>query len=453
MNNVIKQTNMTMKIKIWFVILVIIPMFGGETAEAATAIIDDTVVVDATGVVPLTPGPLLDDFRYAAGINVWRDVTGTFSKYATPPPDAICTISYTDDTPPFGHSLQLDYDVTRPESFSGYFSKLGGASLGAYTTISFWVKGASGGEYFKIELKNNSTTKYWDSTEGTHYYRNSAAVYITDYLDGGVTTSWQKVTIPLHNFANLDGWTSMKEFVIVFENYQSGINGSPKDSILYIDNISFSSDTPVGVVRIDHFGDKVGTCALGGNIGDFPGDGGTAQYSFTSVEGTYHNSSNAMLSEYDVTTGYAGHFIVFGGGNADDNLGAVEKPEKMGWIKIPHNFSSYQYLTFWVRAESVTKNPEGVKIELVTNDPWGGYFWVIPGTITTSWKKYALELDGLSLTTVKQMNFVYEKWRIDGWGGDRAGTLYIDEIQFETSQYYQSHPDTSPLLAPTRLRD
>ncbi|MCK4462836.1 MAG: hypothetical protein KAU58_00825 [Candidatus Omnitrophica bacterium] len=397
----------------------------------------DPVAISGEGMLSLTPGPLLDDFRHAAGVNVWGSVTGTFSKEDPPLSDAFCAASYTGDPSIVfggtGYSLQLDYNVSGTETYAGYFSDMAGVDISSYKYLSFWVRGtnSSSGEYFKIELKNNSTTKYWDSLEGTHYYRNSAVGYITDYLDGGVTTEWKKVSIPLHNFVNLDSWISMKELVIIFENSQSNDNGSPTQGTIYIDDIKFE-DASVDVVRIDHFGDEIGTCALGGNIGDFPGAGGTASHSFSSVAGTYHNSPNAMLSEYNVTSGYAGHFIIFGGGNADGSLSAVEKPEKMGWIKIPHDFSDYSQVTFYAKAKSATENPKVIRVEFLDNSSHTSSFVIVTG-ITTNWSLHQIPLSSvpeLDETTIKQITFVYEGWRI-GTAGSKIGTLYIDEVQFE----------------------
>lgn len=421
-----------MKLKAITPILVIFVLACGSPNTFAYEPLDGAVAITSRGTIPLTPGPLLDDFTDGIGINTWGDLTGTFS---SDDPPISCNASYESDTGIVfggtGYSLKLDYNVSQSASYAGYYSKLGGANLASYTSLSFWIRGGLGGEFFKVELKNNSTTKCYDAHEDTNYYRNSAAVYITDYMDGGVTTEWKKVTIPFHNFANLDEWASMKELVIVFENSQSEANGSPKDGIVYIDDISFGS-TSVDVVRIDHFGDKLGICALGGNIGDFDESPPAKVYSFSNTN--YAGSpcgSYSLLSEYDVTYKWAGISIIFGGGNADNNLDMTGvKPEKMGWIKIPHDFSEYTYLSLWMKARSENENPKALKIELKHDSGTGRFYTDTLHSITGSWQQWRIPLAdfaGLEKATIKEMTFVYEDRKVYY----AVGAIYIDNVQFE----------------------
>lgn len=368
-------------------------VFGGVVDTAGVevnSIVEETILL----------GPVLDDFNDGGKLNNWGHETGSFSDGG-----ASCVDSRDATSPQEGlFCLKLDYNVSASASYAGYWSPLGGEDLGGYTTISFWVKGTVGGEYFKVELKNNSTNPN----------RNRAAVYVTDYLDGGVTTDWQEVTIPFHNFVNLDSWNNMKELVFVFENSQSVTNGSSTQGTIYIDSISFSTSS-VNEVRIDYFGDKLGTCALGGNIGDMPTENFT--HSFTTNE--YVSLPSALESTYNVTSdSWGGQFIIFGGGED-------------GWTEIPHDFSDYNYVIVWIKAKSATKNPKILKVEIVDNSKT---CYVILRKITTSWQRYPIPLsafDGLNKKNLRKMTFVYEDWRIDGDGGSRTGVLYMDDIQFE----------------------
>jgi len=392
-------------LKITTTMALILPLCGVVFAG-----VDRTAGVAVNSVVqePITPGPVLDDFNDGGKLNNWGYNTGSFDFQG-----GSCIDSRVTTSPQEGpYCLKLDYDVSSKDSYSGYWTLLGGENLSAYTSISFWVKGTVRGELFKVELKNNSADNN----------RNHAAIYVTDYLDGGVTTSWQQVTIPFHNFVNLDSWNNMIELVFVFENYQSGINGSPLQGTIYIDRISFGS-SPVNEVRIDYFGDKIGTCALGGNIGDMqpnnppPTDFG---HSFTTTSGNYISSPSALESTYNVagSNDWGGQFIIFGGG-AD------------GWTEIPHNLSDYNYLSLYVKAKSETENPKKVKIEIIDNS---GTRWVRLTDITTSWKDYTIQLtsfSGLDKTTIRKMTIVYEQGVIDTAGGSRQGVLYIDNLQFE----------------------
>lgn len=429
---------------------------------------DRSASVAASGTKPLVVGPILDDFRYAAPINVWNAPAGVFSRSTVIPTPANekCAASYTNNPAitygGTGNSLKLDYDVSRPfdpalpesatnySTYAGYYSSMGGGSLTsptAYTALSFYVKGAVGGEFFKIQLKNTSgdniyfaNESYPGANDATHYSRNTSSAYITDYLDSGVTTSWQKVTIPMHNFANLNGWSSMKEFVIVFENVQNTTNGTAKQGTIYIDNIAFET-TPIIAVRIDHFGDKLGVSALNGNIGTAVSASASSdlnRYGFSNVTNEYSPYPYGFKLKYNVTpTGaWAATYLIFGGGNTNvstpENPVASEHPERGGWIALPHNFGAYNYIYFGVRARSGTENPKEMKIEL--KDSAGTRAIRIIG-ITTGWQAYRISLNtdfpGLDKTAIKQLTFVFEGDRIGNAGGDRAGFVFIDSVQFE----------------------
>ena len=398
------------------VLIISVLAIGGAGIVSAYTPLGAPASITSQGQVPFTPGALLDDFSGGTSINKWGALTGTFSKSTVVPPPAneSCKASYVlDASQARGGCLKLEYNVDAADTYAGYYSLLGGASLVtpvAYTAVSFYVKGAAGGEFFKIQLKKTSS---------------SAAVYITDYLDGGVTTGWQKVTVPFHNFVNLDNGDSMTEFVIVFENAQSATNGSLTHGTVYIDNITFETTT-VPVVRIDHFGDKLGTCALGGNMGTMTGAGGVISYSFSNIAGEYSGYPYGLNLNYDVTAygAWAGVWSLFGGG-AD------------GWTAVPHDFSAYNYLYIGVRGSS-TGNPKEIKIELVDS---GGSKAVRINTITASWQYWRIPLVfnananpgfiGLDKSSIKQLNIIVEGNQVGYANGNKSGNVYIDSVQFE----------------------
>jgi len=439
------------------VLAVFILVIGSVSIVSAYTVLNTAAAIRAEGQIPFTPGPLLDNFNAGSTVNAWNCATGTFAKKDT---SASCTATYVSDPAiaygGTGRSLQLKYNVNETDSYAGYSSQLISVALipgnltspVAYTALSFYVRGAAvnGGEFFKIQLKNNSTTLLPYKT--TQYYRNTASVYITDYLDGGVTTTWKKVTIPLDNFVNLDGWTSMKEFVIVFENSQSITNASATSGTIYIDDITFEN-TPISAVRIDHFGDKIDTCALGGGIGAGGGNGGTILPAskptpiFEAVSGAsstehpplYPLYNNVMRLNYDVNSGYAFAFVIFGGGQDIDPDPATNQS---GWIAIPHDFSAYNYLYLTIRG-AIGGNPKLMKIEL---DDGGSNVKIVRITrITTDFQGYRIPLGefldsitnaaNLNKATIRKLNFVFEGDWIGGEVGNKAGTVYIDSVQFE----------------------
>lgn len=81
---------------------------------------------------------------------------------------------------------------------------LNGYDASEFTHLSFWVKGANGGEKFGIKIKDKRGTEV--NVEVTE-----------DYLeDKNVSTHWQKVTIPLEHFLNVD--MSALDVISIYSN-------------------------------------------------------------------------------------------------------------------------------------------------------------------------------------------------------------------------------------------
>jgi len=426
------------------IIAVMIVLAGGWSVDiSAYQVLGGPTSVTSQGTVPfLGPQALLDDFATNSTLNKWNCATGAFgSTLSVTTQPGYCTASWD----PAGQALKLDYDVRYSTSYSGYYSQMGGGNLTsptAYTAVSFLVKGAVGGEFFKVELKNTNSLKYWDATEATNYYRNTASVYVNDFHeDGKVTTAWRKVTIPLKNFVNLDSFSSMKEIVFTFENNMSSQNSSPTQGTIYIDNITFET-TPVSAIKVDSFKDKVTVNSLGGNMG-VTGNG-TASLSFAPMSDAYHTCLNALKYDFNVsaTYSYTAAFFIFGGGYTDNT---VEKPDKGGWIKVLQNFNAFNAITFWARAETDAKNPVGFKVELHdfvgTGD--GEPFYKIEASatnhLTASWQKYTIPFTNfkdwppyqvpLDKSRISELVFTIEERNTPL--GHEIGTIYIDDIRFE----------------------
>jgi len=215
--------------------------------------------------------------------------------------------------------------------------------------------------------------------------------------------------------------------VFVFENSQSSTNGSSTQGVVYIDNVEFSNGSSPSIVRIDHYGDKLGTCALGGNMGSMGGYGGSCSYSL--IDSDYKDYANAMYVPYNVNPGWAGIYIIFGGGN--DMNDTMEIPSKAGWISVTHDFSEYNYISFYIKAQGITYNPKAIKLELVDSVATRVG---LAANITTSWtyKKISLNVFiGLNKAAIKQLNFIFSDTLIAQYNGSKTGAIYIDKVQFE----------------------
>lgn len=121
------------------------------------------------------------------------------------------------------YALSITYDFPSGQ-WSGYWSFMrsdeSGYDLSGYQNLKFWVKGATGGEKFKVEIADTGDTL------GTE-----PEVQVTSYI-ANVTTAYQQVTIPLADFTGLDT-SAVRQVNIVFDQ-------TPRSGKVYIDNIRFT---------------------------------------------------------------------------------------------------------------------------------------------------------------------------------------------------------------------
>ena len=154
-----------------------------------------------------------------------NNIGGDFGAWDKDPNDETqtCTTEFvTEDAlgDAMGYAIRLDYDVDSPNpAYNGFWMKLVGLDATDYNALSFYIKGDPDAGFtrrVKIELKDMS---------------NKPSAYIIS----GVTDEWQKYVIPFSKFRRVRDWSSMNEFVVVFDD----INSNPKAGTIYIDQIAF----------------------------------------------------------------------------------------------------------------------------------------------------------------------------------------------------------------------
>ncbi len=336
----------------------------------------------------------------------------------------------------FGYSLRLDYDVRAQNCFAGYWSMMKDYDLSRYNYLSFWVKGKTGKEFFKVQLKVKDSA---DNIE-------KSAVYINDFIHGGLSSEWKKAVIPLDAFMNISNRTKVDEFVIVFENYQSSINQSILKSSIYIDNIIFGTKF-LEYIPIDCFGDMFGPLAVGGNTGAGGGSDGAVTNSIS--EQYYCSEPYSLRLAYDVSAGdsYAYYFMILGGG-------------ENGETKKDNDLSDYDKFSFNIKAESLDKNPHGITIELhdFSGIGTGEPFYKINKTnadrIQTYWQQFNIALsdfaDGSSIklnkSKIQEAVITFENSNVS----NASGVVYVDDLMFITETY---DPNPASPSYPYNLQD
>lgn len=155
------------------------------------------------------PYLLVDDFADTDPVNVLGGISGCFAS-----DNGSCLLYYENQ------SLRLNYNVSAPNSYAGYYSLLQQANLSSYSAITFLVKGGVGGERVQAGLRDTAM--------------NETKVLIGGYLPQGITSSWQKVTIPLTAFTSVIGWTDMNNISLTAESSIGSGAGT-----IYLDDIRF----------------------------------------------------------------------------------------------------------------------------------------------------------------------------------------------------------------------
>jgi hypothetical protein len=122
-----------------------------------------------------------------------------------------------DETQSTKMSFEPD-DALGDPAYNGFWMKLNGENATAYNTLTFYIKGDAAGfsKRVKIEMKDMS---------------NKSSPYIVS----GITDQWQKISVPFEKFRRITDWSSMNEFVVVFDD----INSSPKTGTISIDHVAF----------------------------------------------------------------------------------------------------------------------------------------------------------------------------------------------------------------------
>ncbi|MBI1880240.1 MAG: hypothetical protein HYR94_18805 [Chloroflexi bacterium] len=197
------------------------------TNEAGTVTTTHAITIDLNKVyLPIISKlslDLVDDFDDGQDPNV----LGGFSGTAWPSP---CPPTVGADYDPLNgynnspNGYRLSYNVT-PICYGVWQTDLRDYNYSGFSTLTFWIRGALGGEEPHIYLQDSDNCQFLSC----RYFVN-----VKSFLPGGqVTTQWQQARIPLSVFAipgvNL---TRLRFFQIAFEH--NNLAGT-----IYIDEIRF----------------------------------------------------------------------------------------------------------------------------------------------------------------------------------------------------------------------
>ena len=291
-----------------------------------------------------------------------------------------------------GH-IQLDYDVSVTSSYAGYYTLLSEANLTPYSAVTFMIKGAAGGEKIRAGLRDNSL--------------NETKIVIGEYLPGGITTSWQKVTIPLVAFTRVADWSSMENFNVDFENrIHSGAG------IIYLDDIKFEYIAYIPVV-VDNFNDMTGENGVGGWLWTWSGGGASINTDYDQTNRLGDSGAGYRISYSDVTGSAWGLAVM--------DLAGL-------------NASNYQTLSFYVKGAHGGEQPNIYLVSKTDEIEVRGFVDIEDYiTVTSSWQRVNIPLEIFENQGVDLSNLAYFQLGFE-WE-EMAGTIYLDNITIGSHDY------------------
>lgn len=310
-------------------------------------------------------------------------------------------------------SIKYMYEFAGGNSFVGGYLIVT-ADLSKYRTMTFYIKGAKGGETFEIGMNDVVSNRREDAVLAGSIYR---------YLPNGVTTEWQKVTIPLSDWFG-PNLSQVYSFVFNFNEEGRGI--------FWIDEITFHTELLVdresdiekqGYLLLDNF-DHNDLNLLGRKTNAYKKLPSVCQFSRVSdVRGRPSTTLRAVPSEVEGRslklaynkegTGWCGYYTL---------LNQIDGEY--------FDLSWYDKISFKVKGE---KGGETFEIGMADRN-WltigdsvkaGPVEKYLPGGITTEWQEVMIPLTDFGLLDLTQMgSFVINFHK------RQEGVLYVDDLKF-----------------------
>ena len=381
------------------------PAWGAEGPHAAPApAVAASPGVPLTDVPPLPEGTVLFDQESRFGK---RGQQGGYA--AKPSRYGIWTDARTvrPDGAPQG-ATAVRYKKVPGPSFCGVYTILLG-DLSPYATMTFWIKGAKGGETFEIGMNDTVSNKREDAVMVGSIHR---------YLPQGITTEWQQVVVPLVDFFGPD---LRRVYSIVFNFNEEG------EGKLWMEGLAFHTEALVdreteilnkGELFLDNF-DHSDLNLLGRKANAFKRLPSVCEYSRV-PEPRHGDTGRSLRLDFNKqATGWCGYYTLVKAG-----------PRYL-------DATPYKAITFWVKGAAGGENfvigvadkhweeaGDSVKSEQI-----GKY--LSGGKITAEWQKATVPLS-VFLVEMKELASIAVCFEGSVFpGGEGKGTVYLDDLTLE----------------------
>ncbi|MCX5715581.1 MAG: hypothetical protein NTV07_01725 [Candidatus Omnitrophica bacterium] len=175
---------------------------------------------------------LVDDFDVGLTSGIFSERKNRLGSYqgtwAMRPSFAIITKSSEIRRGDTGQSLVIDY--RKEAGWAGWYTLLNDIDITPYNTLSFWVRGANGGEKFDIGLADSRMQELQIDA----FFLGSVNSFIQD---GFVSKEWKQVRVPLARASSEISLSKMGSLVFWFRQGGQGR--------IYVEDIKFTNDPEV----------------------------------------------------------------------------------------------------------------------------------------------------------------------------------------------------------------
>lgn len=296
--------------------------------------------------------------------------------------------------------------------------------LSSYKALSFWIRAdnPSSTATLKVDLKLGTTEPGFRPD-------------IRNFLPNGVTSSWQKVVVPIN--ALVSGLITNNTSALATANtliFQTD-SGFPTMTV-YIDDVLFH--TKAAPVWVDNFNDGAEPGAFGFNSADYVDGVSGATLANAYDTGVFASSPAGFKITYTTAPTFSSTHVAVAQLLLDDTRNAG----------VAADVSGCNMLAFNVKGDS-NQNGKPLGIGL-SDDAIDENVHATTVTLTTDWQTIKLDpISGFGLTSstnIAQVQFWFNHPSGDGpvIGNLTSGNVYVDDVRFL---------DTSSPTAPSALLD
>lgn len=332
---------------------------------------------------------VVDNFDSPGATNLFGGASGTFSSSGA----AYCRTNVVEDTTTINnHVLEIDFNATSDNSYSGYLTSLMDADLGDMREVSLRLYAPETVPPMLLGLRCGRWVE--------------AKVSVQPYLSPPDEDGWRSLIIPLSAFRGLSNLSSLEALFITFENKLLSGAGT-----ILIDDIHFCSHPSSGKV-VDFDVHDIEQNMLGGTFN-------TIEKEAAVISTGYHKDRTCLPETGTARISYGGSIgLDYGGGRFSY---AIWETSLLGF-----DARGFQNIVIKVRGENGGEKPNIWLDDGTTRRPVRAKEFA---PITTSWQEISIPLEkfiaqGVDLSHLEAIQIVFE-WE------EMSGTAYLTEIRFE----------------------